>query len=212
MPEQLIAREPAPGRPRIVTSRDVATVTELLVDAFYDDPLWGPWAFPDADRRRDQQRVMWQFFVEGAVRYPWSWLTADGSATSVWIPPGGSEVEPDRADELEPMLRDLLGPGADRVLQIFSMFDRAHPHDRPPHYHLSLLATDPRRRGRGQGLGLLADNLSLIDELQAPAYLEASNLANVALYARYGFEPLQTLHAPGGGPDAVTMWREARVS
>ena len=196
---------------RIVDESEVNAVTELLVGAFFADPLWGPWAFPDAERRRDQSRVMWRFFVEGAIRYPWTFISAEGAATAVWIPPGGSELGADQVGKLEPLLVDLLGEGARRVLDVFAMFDDAHPHDRPPHFHLSLLATDPRQTGRGIGLGLLAETLRHIDELHAPAYLEASNLANVPLYARYGFERLRTLQAPNGGPAAVTMWRDARV-
>ena len=43
-----------------------------------------------------------------------------------------------------------------------------------------------------------------------PAYLESSNPANVALYARHGFAPCGVIEIPGGGPQIVTMWREPR--
>jgi predicted acetyltransferase len=78
-----------------------------------------------------------------------------------------------------------------------------------PHFYLSLLGTDPRQAGHGYGLGLLADNLRRIDDLGAPAYLEASNTANVPLYERYGFEVLSSFQ-PTGGPLVFTMWREPR--
>jgi hypothetical protein len=104
------------GRPRRVTTPDdAALAVELLVGAFYDDPTWG-WAFPDPDRRRDQQRALWQLFVRGALRYPWIWLADGGSATSVWIPPGGTEFTPEQEAEMEQLLVDLLGSDAGRVL------------------------------------------------------------------------------------------------
>ena len=43
-----------------------------------------------------------------------------------------------------------------------------------------------RARGRGLGLGLLAENLRRFDQAGMPAYLEASNPTNVALYGRRG--------------------------
>ncbi|MGL5860882.1 MAG: GNAT family N-acetyltransferase, partial [Phycicoccus sp.] len=69
---------------------------------------------------------------------------------------------------------------------------------------------DPAHWGRGLGLKLLADTLQVVDADHLPAYLEASNEANVALYARYGFEPRDRVLVPGDGPDVVTMWRPAR--
>ena len=83
----------------------------------------------------------------------------------------------------------LLGAGASRVLAAFDAFDAAHPHDEP-HYYLSLLGTDPAHYGHGYGLGLLGENLRIVDAEGMPAYLEASNPANVPLYERYGFRQL----------------------
>jgi len=78
-----------------------------------------------------------------------------------------------------------------------------------PHFYLSLSATSAAHRGPGYGLGLLAGNLRRIDEAGMPAYLEASNPANVALYERHGFEVRGSFTLPGDGPEAFTMWREA---
>jgi len=191
---------------RVVDAESVDAAVEILVGAFYSDPLWS-WAFPDPQLRRDQHRELWRACVEGAIRYPWVWLTEGGSATSVWIPPGGSEFSDEQEQRLEPLLVDLLGAGAARVLATFELFEQAHPRS-VPHFYLTLLGTDPEQRGRGHGLALLADNLRRIDEAKAPAYLEASNVANVTLYARYGFVAMGSFRPPDGGPEVVTMWRE----
>ena len=197
----------ADRRTRVATAADAAIVVEILVQAFYEDPLWS-WVFPDPTRRRDHHRALWTLCVEGALRYPWVWLAEGDEAASVWIPPGGTELSEEQAATLEPMLRDVSGPAAGVALDVFAALDAAHPSD-PPHYYLSLLGTDPAFRGRGVGLALLAGNLSRIDELQVPAYLESSNPANVALYARHGFVPRDTIRIPDG-PEITTMWRDAR--
>ncbi len=195
-----------PRSPRTATAADHDAVVEILVESFYRDTLWS-WAFPDDERRRDQHRALFGLFVDGATRYPWTFLAPGDTSTSVWIPPGGTEMSPEQEAALEPMLREIAGDGADRVLEVFEMFEHAHPHDEP-HAYLSLLGTHPDHLGHGYGLGLLADNLRAVDDLGMPAYLEASNLANVPLYARYGFVEIDRVH-PTGGPDVATMWRDA---
>ena len=194
--------------PRVAGPEDVDDVVRILVGAFAEDPAWS-WAFPDAARRSAQHTQLWRHLVRGAMRYRSVWLSDGGAATSVWIPPGGSELTPEDAEALELMVVDLLGPGAGRVLGAFEEFERAHPRDEP-HWFLTLLGTDPQQRGRGHGLALLAANLRLVDEAGLPAYLEASNAANVPLYQRYGFVVHGSFRMPEGGPEVVTMWRDAR--
>jgi ribosomal protein S18 acetylase RimI-like enzyme len=190
-----------------VDGSSIDACVRIVVDSFHDDPLWS-WAFPDAARRRGQHGVFWRLFVEGAVRYPFTWLTEGQSATSVWITPGGTELTEELEARVDAFLERQESRTADRVRGVFEQFERAHPHSEP-HYYLSLLGTDPAQRGHGYGLGLLAENLRAIDEVSAPAYLEASNSANVPLYERYGFREWTRFQVPDGGPEIVTMWRES---
>ena len=150
---------------------------------------------------------MWRLFVEGALRYPFVWLTHDEVAVSVWIPPGGSELSLEQEAELATGLRERLGAGAERVLHAFEAFDEHHPRDEP-HYYLSLLGTHPQHLGHGHGLRLLADNLAVTDDANAPCYLEASNPANVPLYQRSGFEVRDQFQPFVDGPTVTTMWRD----
>jgi GNAT superfamily N-acetyltransferase len=190
--------------PRIAAPVEIETVVDILVSAFRDDPTWC-WALPDPVLRVEQLRALWTEFATGAMRYPWTWLVADASV-AVWIPPGGTELSADQEVGLEPLIEDLVGSEAWRVFSAFELFEQAHPHDEP-HYFLSLLGTRSENRGHGIGLGLLAANLRTIDETGLPAYLEASNPGNVALYRRYGFEVLGSFVLPDGGPEVFTMWR-----
>jgi GNAT superfamily N-acetyltransferase len=149
--------------------------------------------------------------VDAAMRHDWVWQTTNRAATSVWIPPGKAELTDAEAAAIEALVAASLGEGADRVSHIFETFDEAHHrHAEEPHYYLSILATDPAQTGHGYGLGLLAANLEAIDREHQPAYLEASNPANVPLYQRYGFEVDSVFDLPDGGPTVTTMWRPAR--
>src|ERR1035437_1133466 len=184
--------------PRVASPQDRDDVVAILVSAFYDDPTWS-WAFPDTSLGAEQHRRLWGLFVEGAMRYPWVWLTPGNTATSVWIPPNGTDLSEEQAAALEPTIVEMLGASAAPVIKGFELFDRAHPRE-VPHFYLSLLGTRAEHRGRGYGLGLLAENLRLIDEAGMPAYLEASNPANVALSNGTGSRCVVRSNCPETGP------------
>lgn len=107
----------------------------------------------------------WRLFIEGALRYPWTWLTSGGEATSTWIPPGGTEMTPEQGRQrLADLATNRLGPTAGSYLELLSRFDAAHPRAEP-HYYLSLLGTHPDHRGKGIGMRLLAHDLEQIGNL-----------------------------------------------
>jgi GNAT superfamily N-acetyltransferase len=134
-------------------------------------------------------------------------MIEDGSAASLWIPPGEPELSD--ADEvlLEPLLREEVGAHTEEVLTLIDSFESNHPRDRP-HFYLSLLGTHPEHRGKGRGMALLAANLAQIDERGMPAYLESSNRANDHRYERLGFRQVGEFAAPGGETTVACMWRE----
>jgi GNAT superfamily N-acetyltransferase len=145
--------------------------------------------------------------MHSAVPYGGVWSTEDGGAASLWIPPGNRELTDEDDEKVEPMLREMLGSHADDVMALLDSFDSNHPHDRP-HYYLSLLGTHPDHRGEGQGMGLLAANLAMLDEMEMPAYLESSNRANDHRYERLGFSLIGEFATPDGEPTVGCMWRD----
>lgn len=58
--------------------------------------------------------------------------------------------------------------------------------------------------GQGIGSALLTHRLA---NITGPAYLESSNQRNVPLYQRFGFEVIQEISLPEGGPTLSTMLR-----
>jgi GNAT superfamily N-acetyltransferase len=194
-----------PGITR-VNEAQADQVTELFALAFRDDPVWG-WAFPDLERRLHQQRLWWGLAMHTAVPYGSVWMTEDGGAAALWLPPGKPELNEEDEARMEPLLRQLVGSRADDVLVLLERFEANHPSD-PPHYYLSLLGTHPDHRGRGKGMSLLAANLAWIDGQGFPTYLESSNPANDHRYERLGFVKRGEFAAPGGGPTVAGMWRD----
>jgi ribosomal protein S18 acetylase RimI-like enzyme len=193
---------------RLVSEADRSLVTNIVTLAFTNDPLWGR-VLALSDGRTDHHEPFWRLFLEGAFRYPNTWVAGSGEATSVWIPPGGIEMTTAQEKRLGQFVVDHLGPKADVFFDLLERFEAAHPRE-PEHYYLSLLGTHPEHRGHGIGMSLLAHNLEIIDAEHAPAYLESSNPANNDRYASVGFEPIGEFAHPGNGPAVTTMWRPGR--
>lgn len=133
----------------------------------------------------------------------------DYAAAAVWIPPGSSELTEAEEQRVEPLLRDLAGGKYPEVVELVGRFEATHPRDQK-HYYLSLLGVHPDFRGRGLGMQLLADNLSVIDGEGAAAYLESSNPVNDERYRSVGFERRGEFSTPDGAHTLATMWRAAR--
>ena len=142
----------APGLPQ--EGRDVVAI---LVSAFYDDPTWS-WAFPDPSLRAEQHRRLWGLFVDGAMRYPWVWLTPGNTATSVWIPPNGTDLSQEQEAALEP---GAAPPVAPRLAARSAEFATFPPADattaaapRPRRPRRPVLETSDRRPTPGTRKGL----------------------------------------------------------
>ncbi|MFJ9968859.1 GNAT family N-acetyltransferase [Streptomyces avermitilis] len=199
------AYRPVPGR--VATPADIDVMVDTMTTAFFHDPLWGP-AFPDAAQRAMQAGAMWRLFVTSALRYPWTFVTQNVEATAVWIPPSGIELTPEEGGDLENLLVQVAGSEvAKAILKIYDQLEAALPSE--PCFYLTLLGTHARHRGKGLGMGLLAESLTRIDTLGAPAYLESSNPANITRYESVGFTARDEITMDTGHV-VTTMWRPAR--
>jgi GNAT superfamily N-acetyltransferase len=195
-------QEDGDAQTRVATEADLDRLSVTLAAAFRGDPLWN-WAFPD----HAKLEPWWRFLIASALRHPWVWVAADVSAAAVWIPPGGTELTADEEQQVEPLLKKLVGPRAGEVMDLLERFESSHPRTEP-HYYLSLLGTHPEHRGRGLGMRLLAQNLSMIDMEGLPAYLESSNPHNDKRYERLGFTKVGMFSTPDGAHSVTTMWRQ----
>ncbi|WP_406193729.1 GNAT family N-acetyltransferase [Kitasatospora sp. NBC_01560] len=192
---------------RTATPADVDAVVATLTTAFFHDPLWGP-AFPDAERRAVQAAVMWRVYATSALRYPWLLVTPNVEAAAVWIPPGGRELTEEEENGLaELLVRTTDEPTAEAILAINEQLYSVAPTE--PCFYLTLLGTHDDHRGKGLGMGLLAESLARIDAVGAPAYLESSNPANLDRYRSVGFTARDEL-TTATGHVVTTMWRPAR--
>lgn len=192
---------------RHATSSDVDALAGALARSFQDDPVMS-FIFPS----RDVSRRLVGFFkyeVGALLKHDDVWTTGDATAGgALWAPPGKWRQPFSEIVRSAPTMLPLFGPRIVRALRALTAIEKVHP--RAPHYYLAVLGTEPAMQGKGIGSALLSPVLDRCDDEGVPAYLESSKEANLAFYARHGFEESEPVALPGGGPRVWPMWREPR--
>lgn len=192
---------------RRATIADVPRLAGVLARAFQDDPVARWSCRPDARRpamlTRFEDARLRQLIPHGEV-----WTTQDAAAAALWAPPDGWRTT---AREDLALSRGLLHPQLVMRLPMVVWgllgMERVHP-ERPPHWYLAVLGTEPGRQGEGLGSAVLRPVLEQCDEDGVAAYLESSNERNNDFYARHGFRVTGEVRMPRRGPAIWTMWRE----
>jgi GNAT superfamily N-acetyltransferase len=192
---------------RAATVDDIDAVTSCLASAFYDDPLWGFWTFPDEQSRSRDLVPFMRFWTACSLRHSWLRMTDGCEAVTLWTPPGEIYVTPEGQPTMDALLDDLFGRRTPEIQALFDQFEQHMPEG--DYYHLEWWATHRDHAGRGLGTALVRDNLARVDALHMPSYLESTNPANLPRYEALGFRRLGEF-APPGGPVITTMWRDAR--
>jgi hypothetical protein len=187
--------------------QDLQIVAACLASAFYEDPLWGDWTFPDESRRQRDLLPFMTLQAQLGAAHGWIASTSGGESVAVWTPPGASYGSPDQEPLISEVFDRLFGARASAIHGLFSQFDERVPAG--SFYHLEWWATHRRHAGRGFGASLIAENLARVDAEHLPSYLESTNPVNLQRYEALGFRRIDEF-APPGGPTVTTMWREAR--
>jgi GNAT superfamily N-acetyltransferase len=194
---------------RKATRADNDRIAATFASAFEDDPTFS-WFFPDpASRRRRLHGFFAYCFPHMALPFDETWMTEDGAAVAVWIPPDQWKMPATQQLRMLPGFVRWAGRRTPRVLRTLGTMDKHHPHD-PPSWYLLGLATEKERQSKGLGSALVSHMLQRSDAEGIPAYLESSCPRNIPFYARHGFVESDPLPLGEGAPIVTPMWRDAR--
>jgi RimJ/RimL family protein N-acetyltransferase len=210
MSEEHARRLRAASNPRRARLDDAAPLTQLLSAAFLNDPVMDWTARPGPERAAGLEAFFSRLLHKRAIPAGEVWMSDDGAACAVWLPPGMPASPPGIVAQLRllPLYVQVCGLG--RMLRGAAMsgaMEKAHPPER--HFYLFFMAVDLRFQGMGLGSALLDATLKRTDEARLPTYLENSNPRNARLYERAGFVARKNI-APEGAPPLIPMWRTAR--
>lgn len=189
---------------------DVQQVATTLGRAFADDPVVKWLAKPGAERYARTgpnafEAMLRVTYMPKAEVY----MTADGQAAVVWVPPDKWKAPASHTLRLLPPYLRLSGSRVGRLLKLVTAMEKRHAQAEEPHWYIPFIGTDPAAQGKGFGSALLAHVLARADAEGRPAYLEATSPRNKLLYHRHGFEELDELRA-GDCPPLTVMWRKPR--
>jgi ribosomal protein S18 acetylase RimI-like enzyme len=184
----------------LISSRVHADALDILVAAFEDDHAVRC-LYPDPDAYRAHFPGF--ALALGGRAFDGGLVDVDDGGAALWLAPG-QEVD---GAALGAYLEATV-PAERREALAAGMELQGSFHPEEPHWYLPWIGVRPEAQGRGLGAALLRRGLARADRDGLPAYLEATNRRNAALYARHGFEALGTVNAPGY-PEIIPMWRPA---
>ncbi len=179
--------------------------SELLVDAFYDDPM-ASFMIPDETKRRGVLRPVMRRFLSYAMLYGHVETTDDLQGIAAWILPEYVKFNFWR------MLRSgmiavpwIMGrAAAKRFSKAMSEGDRIHAKHAPGrHWYLFILAVVPNSQRSGVGTALVEHGFARIDRQGLPCYLETTSQKNIKYYPRHGFEMVEETNA---GNNSLNIW------
>ena len=176
----------------------------VLARAFLDDPAW-VWLIPEAGRRARLLPPLFRAGFDVIAADVWSTVGPVRGAAR-WLPPGRPAVRVSAT--LRALVTTPLRLG--RTTGTFLAYGRAVEAMRTevaagPHWYLAGIGVDPSEQRRGVGSALLRPGLEGAARSRLPAVLLTNNEANIAFYARHGFEVEREGETPPGGPRAWAM-------
>ncbi len=188
---------------KIAQTSDESGAIDALTLAFGADPMTR-WSLPDPAVYLATFPSIAKAFGGSAFQGGTAYLAPGFAGAALWLPPGAGSDE----ESLMRLFDDNVGDDVKEDLPaIFEQMQKFHPTE--PHWYLPMIGVDPAYQGSGVGSALMAEALKTVDQDGLIAYLESSNLKNISLYQRHGFEVIGEIQS-GRSPVLRPMLRRAR--
>jgi GNAT superfamily N-acetyltransferase len=187
---------------RLAAGADSSRIRRTAARAFAADPLI-TWMVGS-----DAHDVLETFFELPVSRYLGAgevWVTDDVVAVAMWRPPAAAEADPRDIEVMQRAWSNLDGLTHARIATVTSLFEEHQPSE--PHWYLGVLGVHPDWQGRGLARAVMASVRQRADANSVPMYLETATAADVAYYARLGFDIVDELQVLPDGPHIWTMSR-----
>jgi GNAT superfamily N-acetyltransferase len=185
---------------RSPTADEMDHAVAAIVTAFLTDPA-ARFAWPAARDYLQSMPLATREFAGASFHCGTALVSADLCGAALWLPPG---VQPN-GEELEKVFGDTANrENLADLLATFGKMEQAHP--KQAHWYLAMIGVEPNAQGKGLGAQLIRHGVARCDQEGELAYLETSNLRNVVLYQRFGFEVMGQFQV-GSAPLVTSMLR-----
>ncbi len=203
----MIQAIPADQDVRLASDAEMTAVGNILGSAFTNDPVMN-WFCPAPD-------IYGYLFLNDALglyqQHDHVFINRSQTGAAMWLPPNISTHAPFSMTSLAMIWQIFWHGGAAALLrgQLIQDTMKQH-HITEPHYYLHAIGARLDCQGKGVGSALMKQGTRICDEHDMPAYLESSNVKNNPLYERFGFEIIEEVQLPDGGPSFWSMRRPAK--
>lgn len=185
---------------------DHPRLAAMLARSFHDDPIF-TWLVPDETRRPRKLERLFGTMLKG---FPSQWeasttTSPDCAGVAMWAPPDHWKLGLGVQLRMIPGVLRAIGMAIPKYLAVFSEIEKHHLHE--PHWYLAGLGTDPPHQRKGIGAALMQPVFERCDREGLPAYLETQKEKNVPYYGHHGFDVIEEMDLPKGGPHLWLMRR-----
>jgi ribosomal protein S18 acetylase RimI-like enzyme len=191
----------------------IQSASEVLGDAFKDDPVFRKFAFQNEPGRLGTTQWISWLMLRYAHPYSAVYTTAEGlRGVAIWIPPKQFPLNDFRllqkggyALPFKLRFSKLL-----RFILLFFKIESCHKaYMAQPHWYLMMLGVHPDHQGQGLGSALIQPILHKADRDNIPCYLETSTERAARFYQRHGFKVVKMIDLPQENIHIWAMKREA---
>jgi ribosomal protein S18 acetylase RimI-like enzyme len=182
---------------------DESNMIDVIVLAFSTDP-GARWTWPDPHQYLLHFPELVKAFGGKAFENKSAYYAEGYGGAALWLPPN---VHPNENAMTALIERTAPTKIQKEITRVFEKMENYHPKE--PHWYLPLIGVDPFLQGNGIGSALMKHALVACDRENKFAFLESTNLRNVPLYERHGFEVLGNIQV-GTSPNLYPMIRRPR--
>ena len=179
----------------------------LLAAAFYDDPVWGPYFFPDQRRRLEGLTRFFAGELRQFMPHEQVWTIEDLAGVTVWAPPGHWQVPPRELLRRAPSIARAFGRGLPCVLRATTMDHGREAASRRPPLLPAVYRRCARPAGQRSWHRAAAAGARPLRHRRRTGLPGGDQQAQSAALSPPGFEVREELDLPNG-PCLWTIWRE----
>jgi Acetyltransferase (GNAT) domain len=186
--------------------------SEILADAFANDPLFQHFTHPDDRRRSIAIQSIGKMMLQYAYSHQAIYTTTKVmKGVAIWIPPHQCPLNGLRLLQAGAYALPFKLP-LSKLLQSMPLFlkvEECHKtYMSEPHWYLAMLGVHSTCQNQGVGSTLIQPVLAEADRGNMPCYLETSTVAGVRFYQRQGFEVVETIDSSSKDIQIWAMKRE----